>query len=191
MSNDNEDLEVMITPEAELASLKTRADLLGVKFHPSISVEKLREKLNAALVTVAPVPDEPVVVAAVPEETLVQRRFRKKREANTLVRIRVTCMNPAKKDWAGEIFTSGNSLVGSFTKFVPFNADEGWHVPNIIVEQIKERQCQIFVPVKDARGNTTRKGKMIKEFAIEVMPDLTPEELAELARRQAMSKAID
>lgn len=191
MSNDNEDLEVMITPEAELASLKTRADLLGVKFHPSISVEKLREKLNAALVTVAPVPDEPVVVAAVPEETLVQRRFRKKREANTLVRIRVTCMNPAKKDWAGEIFTSGNSLVGSFTKFVPFNADEGWHVPNIIVEQIKERQCQIFVPVKDARGNTTRKGKMIKEFAIEVMPDLTPEELAELARRQALSKAID
>lgn len=191
MSNDNEDLEVMITPEAELASLKTRADLLGVKFHPSISVEKLREKLNAALVTVAPVPDEPVVVAAVPEETLVQRRFRKKREANTLVRIRVTCMNPAKKDWAGEIFTSGNSLVGAFTKFVPFNADEGWHVPNIIVEQIKERQCQIFVPVKDARGNTTRKGKMIKEFAIEVMPDLTPEELAELARRQALSKAID
>lgn len=191
MSNDNEDLEVMITPEAELASLKTRADLLGVKFHPSISVEKLREKVNAALVTVAPVPDEPVVVAAVPEETLVQRRFRKKREANTLVRIRVTCMNPAKKDWAGEIFTSGNSLVGSFTKFVPFNADEGWHVPNIIVEQIKERQCQIFVPVKDARGNTTRKGKMIKEFAIEVMPDLTPDELAELARRQAMSKAID
>ncbi len=191
MSNDNEDLEVMITPEAELASLKTRADLLGVKFHPSISVEKLREKLNAALVTVAPVPDEPVVVATVPEETLVQRRFRKKREANTLVRIRVTCMNPAKKDWAGEIFTSGNSLVGSFTKFVPFNADEGWHVPNIIVEQIKERQCQIFVPVKDARGNTTRKGKMIKEFAIEVMPDLTPDELAELARRQALSKAID
>lgn len=191
MSNDNEDLEVMITPEAELASLKTRADLLGVKFHPSISAEKLREKLNAALITVAPVPDEPVVVAAVPEETLVQRRFRKKREANTLVRIRVTCMNPAKKDWAGEIFTSGNSLVGSFTKFVPFNADEGWHVPNIIVEQIKERQCQIFVPVKDARGNTTRKGKMIKEFAIEVMPDLTPDELAELARRQALSKAID
>lgn len=191
MSNDNEDLEVTITPEAELASLKTRAELLGVKFHPSISVDKLREKVNAALVTDAPATVEPVVTTAAPEETLVQRRFRKKREANTLVRIRVTCMNPAKKDWAGEIFTSGNSLVGSFTKFVPFNADEGWHVPNIIVEQIKERQCQIFVPVKDARGNTTRKGKMIKEFAIEVMPDLTPEELAELARRQALSKAID
>lgn len=190
MSNDNEDLEVTITPEAELASLKARAELLGVKFHPSISAEKLREKLNAALITDAPVPEE-VVPVVVPEETLVQRRFRKKREANTLVRIRVTCMNPAKKDWAGEIFTSGNSLVGSFTKFVPFNADEGWHVPNIIVEQIKERQCQIFVPVKDARGNTTRKGKMIKEFAIEVMPDLTPDELAELARRQALSKAID
>lgn len=191
MSNDNEDLEVMITPEAELASLKTRADLLGVKFHPSISAEKLREKLNAALVTDEPPVVEPTVPTAAPEETVTQRRFRKKREANTLIRIRVTCMNPAKKDWAGEIFTCGNSLVGSFTKFVPFNADEGWHVPSMIVDQIKERQCQIFVPIKDARGNPTRKGKLIKEFAIEVMPDLTPDELAELARRQALSKAID
>lgn len=191
MSDDNEDLASMITPEAELASLKTRAELLGVKFHPSISVEKLREKITAALVTDAPAAVEPVVPTEATEETLTQRRFRKKREANTLIRIRVTCMNPAKKDWQGEIFTCGNSLVGSFTKYVPFNADEGWHVPSMIVDQIKERQCQIFVPVKDARGNTMRKGKMIKEFAIEVMPDLTPDELAELARRQALSKAID
>jgi hypothetical protein len=32
---------------------------------------------------------------------------------------------------------------------------------------------------------------MIKEFAIEVLPQLTQEELDELARRQAMAKSID
>lgn len=192
MSNDNEDLAHLMTPEAELAAMKDRADLLGLKYHPSISLEKLSDKVAAALSSKTAEPEQeseqPVVAA---EESLTQRRFRKKREANQLVRIRVACMNPAKKEWEGEIFTSGNSLVGSFTKYVPFNVDDGWHVPNIIVEQIKERMCQIFVTTKDARGNSTRKGKLIKEFAVEVMPDLTAAELAELAQRQAMAKSID
>jgi hypothetical protein len=45
--------------------------------------------------------------------------------------------------------------------------------------------------VKDSRGNNVRKGKLIKEFAIEVLPQLTEAELKEMARRQAMSRAID
>lgn len=183
---DNDD--VLVVPD-ELAALKSRADLLGVKYHPSISLEKLREKVNASVVT-----DEPVVVTSVAvleEETVAQRRLRKRREANELIRVRVTCMNPAKKEWEGELFTAGNSLVGSFTKFIPFNADEGWHVPRIILNQVQERNCQIFVTTRDDRGNSTRKGKLIREFAVEVMPSLTPQELNELARRQAMAKSTD
>jgi hypothetical protein len=45
--------------------------------------------------------------------------------------------------------------------------------------------------VPDSRGNKVRKGKLIKEFAIEELPPLTKEELAELAQRQAMSKSVD
>lgn len=171
----------------ELTALKARADLIGVKYHPSISLDKLREKVNAAVE--GDKVEAPAPVAE--EESDAQRRSRKKREANELVRIRLTCMNPAKKEWEGEIFTAGNSLVGSFTKFVPFNNEEGWHVPRIILNQIQQRQCQIFVSVRDERGNQTRKGKLIKEFAVEVLPNLTAEELAELARRQAMAKSID
>lgn len=99
-------------------------------------------------------------------------------------------MNPAKNEWEGEIFTAGNSVVGSYSKFVPFNTDEGWHVPRIILNQIQQRQCQIFQTVKDSRGNSTRKGKLIKEFAVEILDPLTPEELAELARRQAATRAV-
>lgn len=183
---DNDD--VLVVPD-ELASLKARADLLGIKYHPSISLEKLREKVNASVTDEAPEAKKEEMKPT--EETEAQRRGRKKREANELIRIRVTCMNPAKSEWEGEIFTAGNSLVGSFSKFVPFNADEGWHVPRIIYNQIVQRQCQIFTTVRDARGNSIRKGKLIKEFAVEVLPNLTPEELAELARRQAMSKSID
>ena len=197
MSNDND------TVQDELASLKGRADLMGVSYHPSIGLEKLREKINAAIEQTSDVlsADKAVeqaqtlsdVVGSTPvaAETQLQYHARKKKEANELVRIRVTCMNPAKAEYEGEIFTAGNSLVGSITKYVPFNNDEGWHVPRIVYNMMRDRQCQIFVNVKDSRGQTTRQGKLIKEFGIEVLPELTPEELAELARRQAMAKAID
>lgn len=181
---DNEDLAPVAD---ELTTLKARADLMGVTYHPSIGVEKLREKINAALAPKASAEAEP----AEGEETENQMRVRLQREAAELVRVRVSCMNPAKKEWEGEIFTTGNSVVGTYKKYVPFNTEDGWHIPRIIYNQITSRECQIFVTTRDSRGNTSRKGKIIKEFAVEVLPALTQEELAELARRQAMGKSID
>lgn len=182
LDNDNVELEV---PD-ELTMLKARADRLGISYHPSIGLEKLKEKVNATVTSAEVKTEAPEVVESV-EESKEQRRKRKRLEANTLVRIRVTCMNPAKKEWEGELFTAGNSVVGSFTKYVPFNTDEGWHVPQIILNQIQQRMCQIFTSTKDVRGNTVRTGKQIKEFNVEIMPSLTEEELRNLAQRQAMA----
>ena len=186
-----ENQEVEVIAQDELEALKARANLLGVKFHPSISLEKLREKVNAAVTSEGEAEEPSNSSPEAKEETIGEKRKRLKTEALKLVRIRLTCLNPAKKEWEGEIITVGNSLIGSVKKFVPFNADDGWHVPHVIYQQLKERQCQIFYTATDARGNKVRKGKLIKEFAIEVLPPLTKEELDELARRQAMAKAID
>lgn len=167
----------------ELEVLKARADKLGIKYHPSISLAKLKEKVTEGLEE-----DSPEVVTVKPgKETDVQLKARKRREANALIRIRVACMNPNKKEWDGEIITTGNTNTGTIKKFVPFNSDEGYHVPHMIYEQLLQRQCQVFVTVKDNRGNKVRKGKLIKEFAIEVLPPLTEKELKELAQRQAMA----
>lgn len=177
----------------ELTVLKQRAQLMGITFHPNIGLDKLREKVAAHLST-----DEPSAaaiaesnaaeeVAPVPQkETPAEYRARRMREATALVRIRITCMNPAKREWQGEIITAGNSLVGTHRKYVPFNG-EPWHVPRIIYNQLIERQCQVFHSVPDGRGGKMRKGKLIKEFAIEVLPNLTKEELRDLAQRQAMA----
>ena len=170
----------------ELGTLKARADMLGVKYHPSISLEKLREKITASLEN--EIKNEGTGIGAA--ESDAQKRIRLQQEASKLVRIRVTCMNPAKKEWEGEIFTVGNAGVGTFKKYVPFNADDGWHVPNIIYETMKERQCQVFTSSKTKNGVTMRQGKLIKEFAIEVLPPLTEEELKDLAQRQAMAQSI-
>ena len=176
MSDIDTDLPVV----DELTALKARADMMGVKYHPSISLEKLKEKITAHMNAGE---DKPV---AEPE----MDRAALQKSASELMRIRVTCMNPAKKEWEGEIFTVGNAVVGTFKKYVPFNADEGWHIPRIIYEQLKDRECQVFTTVRDSRGNSTRKGKLIKEFAIEVLPNLTEEEIKELAQRQAMAKSV-
>lgn len=185
MSSDTDE----ILTQDELATLKARADLLGISYHPSIKLEKLREKINAATSDDAPKAKQ--ADAESEKERLNKQRMRLKREALELVRIRLTCMNPAKSEWDGEIFTVGNSAIGSVTKYVPFNAEAGWHVPRVIYQQLVERQCQIFTTTTDSRGNKTRKGKLIREFAIEVLPNLTQQELHDLAQRQAMAKAID
>lgn len=182
----NED--VLEMPD-ELTSLKARADLLGLSYHPSIGLDKLRDKVANAIAGTKE-EAEPEEVVAVPESVL-DERTRLRNEALELVRIRVACMNPNKKEWDGELFTVGNTLIGTQKKFVPFNNEEGWHVPRIIYNMLVERECQIFVSQRDTRGNTVRKPKLIKEFAVEVLPNLTVEELEELARRQAMAKSID
>lgn len=183
----------------ELTTLKSRADLLGIKYHPSIGVDKLRDKVLSKMNNedVSDVDDEDVsttgeaTTIAVKRESLAQERLRISDEANALIRIRLTCMNPAKKEWEGEIFTVGNAVVGSIKKYVPFNAEDGWHVPAIMLQMLRDKQCQIFTTSKTKNGVSIRQGKLIKEFNIEILPPLTKTEIDELARRQAMAAGAE
>ena len=187
--SDMQTVDALEVPD-ELSSLKARADLMGVSYHPSIGVDKLRDKVLAALANTEEA--AAAVVDSTPfAESEQARNNRLRLEALELVRIRISCMNPNKKEWEGEIFSVGNGLIGTQKKFVPFNNEEGWHVPRCIYDMIVNRECPVFFSVKDARGNTIRKSKIIKEFAVEVLPALTTTELAELARRQAMAKSVD
>lgn len=181
MSEDTQDLQ-----QDELTTLKARADQLGIQYHPSIGVEKLRGKIAEKLEGDSKQGDTaPAGEQEEKAETENQIRLRKRKEASELIRIHVTSMNPNKKDWEGEIFSAGNSVVGTYKKYVPFDVE--WHVPRIIYNQIKERQCQIFQSKRDSRGNTVKEGKLIREFNVAVLPPLSEEELKELSQRQAMA----
>jgi hypothetical protein len=179
---------------AALEDLKERATKLGIKFHPMIGEDKLREKVAEAMTRLdgenTPASEESDEVAAIsayvaPKETKAQQAYRLKSEASELIRVRVTNMNPNKREWEGEIFTAANSVVGTFRKFVPFNVP--WHVPRIILEQLRQRQFQHFTTEVDQRGNKVRRGRLIAEFAIEELSPLSEKELKELAQRQAMA----
>ena len=182
VSDENE-----VVQQDEMTLLKKRADMMGIKYHPTIGLEKLREKLSEAVQEQVPVtPTERTSKG----ETIGERNARLRKEAAKLVRIQITCMNPNKKEHEGEIFTASNSVVGTFKKYVPFDTDDGWHVPTIIYKMICDRKCQVFYTAKGPRGNKVRKGKLIKEFNVRVLPDLTAEEIHELATKQAMAGNI-
>ena len=172
----------------ELSGLKTRADQMGVNYSKNIGVEKLRARIEDALNDNAPVEEAPKKAAV---ETAGQRRNRLRKEAGALVRVRVTCMNPNKREWQGEIFTVSNAVVGTFRNYVPFNIEDGWHIPEIIFQQVKARKCQVFKTVNGPRGEKIRKGTLIPEFSVDVLTPLTDKELSDLAKRQAMAGGIE
>lgn len=194
-----EEVEEEVLPEISvLGALKKKADILGLKYHHRIGEEKLAKLIqeHEHQNTVTDTPEVPVAPVEPRRgykangRRMTRNEFLRK-EAAKLVRVRVACMNPNKKEWEGEIYTVSNSIVGTFKKYVPFNVDEGWHVPQIILNHMQERQCQIFYTVKGPRGNKIRKGRLIKELNIEILPPLTPAELKELGRKQAMAKGND
>ena len=167
----------------ERDSLKARADLMGLKYQPNIPTDKLKELVAGGLggVDVRQYTD-----AEIRSEKVAQM----KNEAMKLVRVNITCFNPAKKDWQGEIITVSNSAIPVLRKFVLFNTPEGYHVPQMILDVLKERMFQHF-SVKKQRGIDIPNKTYQKEFGIEYLPQLTEQELKELARTQAMRSAKD
>jgi len=178
--------------EDELESLKARADTMGVQYHPSIGLDKLKEKVNAKMVEETPAPSEPEPVVdqkpTVAPKPEVSAARQKRREAAALVRISITCMNPNKKEWEGEIFCVSNSVVGTMKKYVPFNTE--WHVPQFILNMIEARKCQVFQTVIRG-GKKVREGKLIPEFSVSRLAPLSEKELKDLAQRQAMANGAN
>jgi hypothetical protein len=200
MTTENENQQQEVT-ESRLDALKRKADMMGITYHPNIGEDKLKERIDAHLegkadVMSEMVPDRPynsedgnTPIVTPRKETEGEKRVRLKKAANELVRVRITCMNPNRREHEGEIFTGGNTFIGTYRKYIPFDVE--WHVPRVLLNIIEDRKCQVFHTVTDSRGNKGRKGKLVKEFSVEYLDPLTPEELRALAQRQLMAQGKD
>ena len=171
----------------ELDLLKKRAEVMGIKYQANIGIETLRQKIKEVM---EPAADPVLAVEPEEGETAKQCRMRRYRESRQLVRVRITCMNSAKNSWPGEIFTISNSTVGTIRRFVPFEAEEGWHVERLILQMIKSRKYAHHYQVK-VDGRKVNRTKIIPEFAVAEIPSLTQKELDELARRQAATGSVE
>ena len=160
----------------ELETLKAQATEMGIQFHANIGVEALKAKIAAR-------------EAEPPAEPLSENdRIRKIREdALKLVRVIVTPMDVLKKDYLGEILSVSNSVLGTVKKLVLFN--EPYHLPQILVDELREKKCQVFTSRKE-NNNLIREAKLINAYGIQVLPPLTEQELEDLRKSQLARSSV-
>lgn len=202
--SDSETIEKTDETEAATARdlLFARARKLGVKFSNNIGTDMLRERINSKL-DGEPDPVEPepevnpfgAVVSETPTPKTKQQLIdQMQKEQLRLVRVRITCMDPKKKDLPGEVLTVANEYLGTVRKFVPFGevTDSGYHIPFVLYTMLDERKFLNIRVSKDQRtGREQVTSQWVKEFAIEVLPQLTQLELNNLATAQAAAGSID
>ena len=175
----SEEIEVQ---QDEIQEIKSRLDQMGIKYHHNAKVDTFRALLAKSLKG-----DE--VVEESDELSVAQVRAKLMADANRLIRCRITCMNPHKRDWTGEVFTAGNSFTGTIKKFVPYNCEhaESYHIPKILLDVMRERKYLQTRQIKSKSG-AIQESYFVPEFQIVELDPLTEEELAQLASDQRNRK---
>ena len=165
--------------KTELQLLKEKADALGVEYKSNVSVKTLAKLIKEFEEQDAQ------------DDGLTDNERTKKvlDEATKLVRVIITPMDSTKRDYQGDVFSAGNAVVPTMTKYIPFGVE--WHVPQIILNAIKEKVMNKFTAKKDERGREYREYQEAKAYSIQELPPLTKEELEELAKSQEMRQAIE
>lgn len=180
--------------------LKEQAKTLGIDIRGNISEDTLSARIRAKLDgTETPSNDNPEPNLGNPmgstepaplskSAALRAERIKQQKEQLKLIRVRIVCLNPMKKDLEGEIITVANGVVGSIRKFVPFGeaSEGGYHIPQIILTELQSRKFNQIRTKKGINGTISADpSRLVPEFAIEILPPLTADELRQLARTQA------
>lgn len=184
----------------ELPLLKERAKVMGIPFSNNISLETLRKRVADKMEGKDEAPEvnaltgDPEIAQALATKPLDPKAnavaLRKLMHAKQMrqVRVRVTNMDPKKKDLPGEIWTVANEYLGTVRKFVPYGeqTDDGFHIPYCLYRLLDSKRFLHIRDVKDRTTGIVRQDKVwAKEFSLDVLPTLTQGELDRLAAAQA------
>lgn len=190
---DQEEEEQDLKQPSRLESLKAKADKLGIKYKSNISETALAKKIDSVLSDESTAKDESDEVdeseqddeeeEEAPKPKKLDKASERKR-SQKLVRVIVRPLDPRRTQLDGELVMSGNSAIGTTGKFVPFNVEAGFHIPEIIYNTLKDRTFTEFYTVQDKDGNEHTKSRQKKAFIIEVLDPLTEAEIQEIKIRQ-------
>jgi hypothetical protein len=177
----------------------------GVTMHFNSKREKLEEALNAVkngdVIEAAPVIAKDSASSGVLLDISDLEDFKfngveleglREEEAQKLVRVIVRSNDPLKRESQGEIFTVGNRSINGgrpIKKYIPYNNEEGWHIPNMLLDHLKAAETQIFKKVT-RNGQDFMEPTNIKAFNIEILPQLSKDELSTLQVKQKATGSI-
>lgn len=176
--------------KSELDLLKERADLMGISYSKNIGVDTLRQRIEQ--VQNGETVEEPATKSGTDVKTKSAIRNELIKENMKLIRVRIVQMNPAKANLPGEIFTVANQYIGTVRKFIPYDEKgESYHIPYALYKNLRDRTFVRTTTVRDrTTGRNVIRHQTVREFSIEVLPQLTKEELAKLATEQKAAGSI-
>ena len=117
-------------------------------------------------------------------------------QALKLRRVKIQNLDPNEGNIQGTIITVVNKYTGKVSKFIPFTEKlqtNGYHIPQIIYDELKERTYAVRetdIKVNSSSVDVNRP-VLAPKFAITDLPDLTEEQLHQLALSQEGRGAID
>lgn len=167
--------------QSQMEDLRYQCELRGIKVHHKFSAEKLASLINEHDNVSAATSQ---AIDSGRELTPAEKLEKLRKDSMRLRRVMVTCNDPAKVAYRGEIFQAANSGMAIVRKFVPFGNTNGWFVPQILINVIEEKQFR--------RTNTNerdaRSGGLVKAYNVTYLDDLTPQEFEMLKQQQEQRK---
>jgi len=118
-------------------------------------------------------------------------------QALRMRRVRIANVDPADAAVPSTLVTCYTKYTGKVSKVIPHdseNYDHGYHVPQIILDELATRTYNMRKEIKkrgSSFGVKEYKTVVAKKFHIEILPDLTQKELDALAVSQEGRGAID
>jgi hypothetical protein len=186
----NPDTEVT-TPSVEdegyRAELLAKAALMGISVHPNAKNEAIAAKITAKL---KDEPDPGTDVAKPDADSEEPKPLTKADKeihpAKRLRRVMITCNDPQKADQSGDIISVSNGEVGSLRFYFHFN--KPWHVPEIVLETLKESKLFLHSSRKDGREIVTRE---VPRYNIQYLDPLDEKQRERIAAKQAAALATE
>lgn len=213
---DKESLRYLCNELEVTFSGNTGEDKLREKIKEAVA-ERDEPEVDAAAAALASViaeqegEEEPEVVQSrpKPKETLAEllegdpakepdvrkRRRMVKAQALRLIRVQIQNLDPADAQVPGAFVTCYSKYTGKVAHYVPFGEENehGWHLPKIIVDDLKTRTYNIRKEIKkagQAAGVKQYKNVAVRKFAITELEPLTKQQIADLAREQTAKGSV-
>jgi len=171
--------------------LMDKATELGLEPHPNTGSAKLLRMIQEATSEDIQKPDVSKKSSGKlkDKESRIERHARLRKEQRKLIRVIVRCNDESKKEWNSVNIKVCNTL-HTFTRNIPFNNENGWHIEQATYNMLKEKKCTRFKDVTLPNGMKHREPYLINAYTIETLRPLTKKELKDLANEQKARGSI-
>ena len=167
--------------------LLARASLMGLSIHPNAKNETIAAKIAAKLKDDPETPaDTEADAPSAPTTEPLSKKQKEMHPAKRLRRVIITCNDPQKADQTGDVVSVSNSVVGNLRFYFHFN--KPWHVPEIVLDTLKESKLFLHSSRKDGREIVTRE---VPRYNIQELQPLDEKQRERIAAKQAAALATE